>query len=188
MVDHVGTRNGDMGGPTGPFLIALQSSPIPIILINVLASGSRVAIANPSFFAMTGLAPAAVLGQPVAHAFADAASSFDIAIIESKLGAGQLATWDLLLAGSDGSRCHASALLHPLRDHAGGQRQHLLSFYPSDGADEPPRRMPVASLELYKHAPGFIAMSEGPQHHFIFANDSYRQFVGQRKLEGLSVA
>jgi len=188
MTDHVGTRNGGSGVPTRPFMVAVQSSRIPIILINVLASGSYIAIANPSFLAMTGLAPAAVLGQPVAQALADTADRSDIDIIEARLAASQPATWDLALVRSDGARCQASALLHALREQAGGQRQHLISFYPSDGGDDQPRGMPGASLELYKHAPGFIAMSKGPQHHIIFANESYRQFVGQRQLEGLPVA
>ena len=41
---------------------------------------------------------------------------------------------------------------------------------------------------LYERAPGFIATSQGPEHHITFANASYRAFVGREQLVGLPVA
>lgn len=41
---------------------------------------------------------------------------------------------------------------------------------------------------LYEKAPGFIATSEGPEHHFTFANASYKRFVGRDVLTGFTVA
>lgn len=42
--------------------------------------------------------------------------------------------------------------------------------------------------EVYEHAPGFIAMAEGPEHRFTFANAAYRQLVGRQDLIGKTVA
>ena len=42
--------------------------------------------------------------------------------------------------------------------------------------------------ELYEHAPGFIAMAEGPEHRFTFANSAYRELVGREDIIGKTVA
>lgn len=173
---------------TGPFVIALQSASIPIILINVSGEASSIAIANPSFFAMSGLSPDAVLGRSVASAFDEIADPSAVEIIDARLTAGQPSTWDMPFRRPDGSTYRANLLLHPLREHAGVQRQHMLSFYRSDDNLDPPSKKTFASPILYKHAPGFIATAEGPDHRITFANDSYKQFVGNKKLIGLTVA
>ena len=40
---------------------------------------------------------------------------------------------------------------------------------------------------LFEQAPGLIAMLEGPEHRFSFANAAYRRFVGDRELIGRTV-
>jgi PAS domain S-box-containing protein len=45
-----------------------------------------------------------------------------------------------------------------------------------------------ALREMFEMTPGFIAMSEGPEHRFTFANASYRRFVGRDDLIGKTVA
>jgi two-component system, LuxR family, sensor kinase FixL len=42
--------------------------------------------------------------------------------------------------------------------------------------------------QLYGSAPGFIALSTGPTHIFVFANASYARFVGRDNLTGRTVA
>jgi signal transduction histidine kinase len=42
--------------------------------------------------------------------------------------------------------------------------------------------------EIYEHAPGFIAMAEGPEHRFTFANAAYRELVGRTDIVGKTVA
>jgi signal transduction histidine kinase len=42
--------------------------------------------------------------------------------------------------------------------------------------------------EVYEHAPGFIAMAEGPEHRFKFANAAYRELVGREDIIGRTVA
>ena len=41
--------------------------------------------------------------------------------------------------------------------------------------------------EVYEHAPGFIAMAEGPEHRFTFANAAYRELVGREDIIGRTV-
>lgn len=40
---------------------------------------------------------------------------------------------------------------------------------------------------LFEEAPGMVAVLQGPEHVFTFANDMYRRFVGTRDLVGLKV-
>jgi two-component system, LuxR family, sensor kinase FixL len=40
----------------------------------------------------------------------------------------------------------------------------------------------------FEHAPGFIAMTEGPDHRFTFANAAYRRLIGERDVVGKRVA
>jgi PAS domain S-box-containing protein len=42
--------------------------------------------------------------------------------------------------------------------------------------------------EVYEHAPGFIAMAEGPEHRFTFANAAYRELIGREDLIGRTVS
>jgi hypothetical protein len=41
---------------------------------------------------------------------------------------------------------------------------------------------------IYMHTPDLIAMTEGPDHRIIFANQSFRHYVGNGQLDGLTVA
>lgn len=41
---------------------------------------------------------------------------------------------------------------------------------------------------LYAHAPGFLAITDGPDHRLSFANNAFKQYVGKQHLEGLTVA
>ena len=40
---------------------------------------------------------------------------------------------------------------------------------------------------LFEQAPGFIAILEGPEHRFEFANDAYSRLVGKRELIGRTI-
>ena len=42
-------------------------------------------------------------------------------------------------------------------------------------------------LQAFDQAPGFVAMSEGPEHRFTFANATYRALIGGREVVGKTV-
>jgi signal transduction histidine kinase len=47
----------------------------------------------------------------------------------------------------------------------------------------------VAMLhELFEHAPGFVALTTGPEHRFRFVNAAYRRLVGNRDIVGKTLA
>ena len=46
-----------------------------------------------------------------------------------------------------------------------------------------PMALPGA-LRAFDQAPGFVAMLEGPEHRFTFANAAYRALVGGRNVVG----
>ena len=41
---------------------------------------------------------------------------------------------------------------------------------------------------LLEQAPGFVAVLAGPEHRFVMSNAAYRRLIGERELEGKSVA
>lgn len=59
---------------------------------------------------------------------------------------------------------------------------------PSNNSDSD-AAIDVARLErMFRQAPGFRAMLEGPEHRFVFANPAYLQIIGNREVLGRSVA
>lgn len=53
------------------------------------------------------------------------------------------------------------------------------------------REMEAASLEfrrMFQQAPGFFAVTSGPQHIFAFTNDGYQRLIGGRQVIGRTVA
>lgn len=181
-------RQFDNRAASGPFVLGVQSSSIPIIFIEAVAKDKKVVMANTSFLRMTGLEHSKILGAPLASALADITDVPNLVYIAQRLADDQPGTWDIRCRKPDGSSYRASVLMHPLRDHAGSHDQHILSFYPLDDGLGISDINVEDARALYRHAPGFIATSEGPEHRITFANASYRQFVGYDNLEGRTVA
>jgi signal transduction histidine kinase len=44
-----------------------------------------------------------------------------------------------------------------------------------------------ATFRLFEQAPGFVAMTEGPDHRFTFANAAYLEMVGREQVAGMTV-
>ena len=57
----------------------------------------------------------------------------------------------------------------------------------SDPVGDGARAERVQLLQAFDQAPGFVAMSEGPEHRFTFANATYRALIGGRGMVGKTV-
>jgi len=69
-------------------------------------------------------------------------------------------------------------------DEEGIISQHYLSFLEVGGSINWLLQKPDQFNALYEHAPGFVAVLEGPEHRFAYANASYKRLVGKEQLVG----
>jgi two-component system sensor kinase FixL len=149
---------------------------------------NTILMANSSFLRMSGLDNAQIVGSPLATALAGMMDAKNIAYITKRLALNQPATWELDSICADGSTTPMCVFDFPLFTAGLPEPQHILSFHEPRKASSPSRPTAAEMQALYAHAPGFVAMSEGPDHRVIFANESYKQYVGKSDLEGLTVA
>lgn len=188
MTDPIQRQNTSAGLMTRPSFIGIQSSSIPIIFLDVIGDANAIVMANASFLRMSMLEHSKVSGASIADALSEITDPTNADYLTRRLMEHQPGTWELTCKRADGTSYVTSVLMHPLREQVGLHRQHILSFYLLSGHLERTGKTAIETYALYRHAPGFIATSEGPEHRITFANDSYHQFIGYENLEGLTVA
>ena len=173
---------------SGPFVVAAETTRMPMIFTDAQSEANLVAFANDSFLALTGFTRDAILSQALSVILGDMTDSEGSTSIQDALIAGSEGTWEMSCRRSDGTTLPASVFLSPVRDEAGTVRQNFLSFIPLGDRYIQLLKQENDFRALYETAPGFIATAEGPDHRFTFANASYKKFVGRADLEGLTVA
>ena len=171
----------------GRFVLGAQSSPVPILLIDRPACNT-ILMANSSFLRMSGLDDSQIVGSPLATALAGMMDAQNIEYVTKRLALNQPATWEIDTRCADGSINSVSVFDFPLFTDGLPEPQHILSFHEPRKAAPPSRPTEAEMQSLYAHAPGFIAITEGADHRVIFTNESFRQYVGKRQMEGLTVA
>lgn len=169
------------------FVLGAQSSPVPILLIEGMSS-YNILTANSSFLGMIGKEDCQIIGQPLAAALAELMDAQNINYVLERLSLNQPGTWDIETSHPDGSTALISIFDCPISVAGSPQPQHILSFHVSKEEVKQSRPGAEELRALYLHAPGFLAITEGPEHRLTFANDSFKQYVGTRQLEGLTVA
>ncbi len=159
---------------------------MPMVFTNALEAGHPVVFANNSFLNLVGHERDEVMGQPFNWLMRGA---IDPAIAESVLQQfdNSRETLDIEFRRSDGGVIWAALCINPVHDHDGVLVQHCISFIDLSAQMNRTRRERIALHVLYQQTPGFIALTEGPDHRFTFANLAYQKLVGPRDLLGLSV-
>lgn len=170
----------------GPFVVAAQHTRIPMIFTDATAPENQIAYVNASFLELTGYSESDVLGLPFECLLAyerDRAKYTPPVIAELPRNA-----LDLCCLRQDRTRFDAAVLVSPVCDQDGTLQQYFVSFV--DLTEHLAKRVKdrLREAEIYQHAPGFIAFSEGPEHRFAFANTAYETLVGRRGLVGQRVA
>jgi two-component system sensor kinase FixL len=171
----------------GPFVVAAETTRMPMVFVNAKESGEPIVFANDSFLALTGYGRDEVLGRPfrfmVAHP-RDPATRSELEKLFTGLE-GDLSPIECLR--NDGTTFLAAIYWSPVRDRDGEVVQHFASFVDLSGHIQRSRRDALALHTLYQNTPGFIATTEGPDHRFTFANAAYVRLLGHRKVLGRTV-
>lgn len=172
----------------GPCAAAVETSLMAMLIIDSGFSTFPIIYANAAFLTLTGFARAAVAGMPVNVILSNDAAPDIVALIQEAVSADSAGTWQAQCQCADKSEFRAAVYLSPLRGNGGLAKKALLSIVRCGDCDKTTLSHQNPLYALYEKAPGFIATSEGPDHHFTFVNASYKRFVGRDALIGFTVA
>jgi two-component system sensor kinase FixL len=172
----------------GPFVVAAETTRMPMIFTDGQESDNPIVFANDAFLALTGFISEEILGKPLKFLLGDVTDSGTVSSIRSAIALGESGTWEMQCRRSDKSEFLASVFLCPVRDKNEIVQQNFLCLVELGGHIERLLNQRNEFHALYEQAPGFIATVEGPDHRFTFANASYKRFVGREHLQGKTVA
>lgn len=181
-------QNTDAGQFPATPVMGVQTSGIPIVFVDGAGHDQTVMMANASFVRLSGLNESKVLQKPLAAALTKITVPANIAFIGEILALNQPGTLEIECRRANGAPYLMSVFHYPLRGSVDAPVQHILTFHKPNVQAVPYTPSTQETRMLYKHAPGFIATTEGAEHLLTFANDSFRQFTGYYRLEGLTVA
>lgn len=171
----------------GRVVLGVQTSPLPVLIVE--GTGQNVILmANSSFLRMSGLADSQIVGNTLDKILSAVMAPENIEFVKERLQGDKPATWKINIQRPDGSAQTMCIFDYPLSIAGEAAPHHLLTFFlPNEVAAH---SIPTSAemQALYVHAPGFIAITEGPDHRFTFANESFKQYVGKGQLIGLPVA
>ncbi|MBG6117702.1 MULTISPECIES: ATP-binding protein [unclassified Sphingobium] len=172
----------------GPFVVAAETTRMAMIFTDALIEGHPIVFANDSFLALTGFDRATLLGKGIGFVLQQLADHNTLSSIKHALNSGTDGTWEAKCHCADGNEYLATVFLSPVRGNQGAIIQHFWSFVEVSGRIDRLLRQRGLFDKIYEQAPGFIATSEGKDHRFTFANESYRHLVGRDELVGYTVA
>lgn len=160
----------------GPFVVAAETTRMPMIFTDGQDPHNPVVFANDAFLALTGFARPAILGEQLGKLLSQATDAGTLASIMSIIAQGGCGNWEVQCQRADKSHFLAAVFLSSVRDKDHVVRQNFLSFVELGGNVERLLSQRNELFALYEKAPGFIAITEGPEHRFTFANASYKKF------------
>ncbi len=169
----------------GPFVVAAETTRMPMIFVRADDDERSIVFANDSFLSLTGFSRAHVLGEPFSILFATDGTAQELVSAASTGGHSEL---QKLCVRADGSSFTAAILMSEVVDDQGRTKQYFASFVDLDTHIDVLKTAQTRTNILYQNAPGFIAISRGQDHRFAFANKAYIELVGDRRLDGRTVA
>ncbi len=168
----------------GPFVVAVESTRMPMIFTDRLETDNPVVFANNAALTLTGYNEAGILGRPLCDLLGGMADPSKAASLIAAMTAGGAGCWEMECRRADQSTFRAQVLLRPVRDENQVVRQNFLSFIEHDGPEHPLVSQLSDTYSVYENAPGFVAVLEGPDHQFTFANAAFKRFFGHDELIG----
>ncbi len=172
---------------TDPFVVAAQTTRMPMIFTEARDGLMSVVFANESFLKLVSRSRDSVCGRPLEVFLAETLDRASFALVKLALAVGREGEWDLPCRSADGTVFWAKVFASPVRDNQGKLTHNFLSFVRLDRKGEEELETRDELTALYELAPGFIAISKGPNHLITFANASYKRFVNTTDLVGLTV-
>ena len=170
----------------GPFVVAAQATRMPMVFTNAGEAGHPIIFANDSFLKLVGYQRDEVIGQPFNFLVLGRVEPATLELIRRQFEH-RCETLDVEIRRADGGQVWAALCVDPVHDHDGEVVQHCISFVDLSAQMKRMRRERAALHALYEHTPGFIALTEGPEHRFAFANAAYQKLIGPRDYLGLAV-
>ena len=176
----------DFRDALGPFVVAAEASRMAMVFTNAGVAEHPIVFANDSFLKLVGYRRKELIGQPFNILMHGAVEPDTLELIRQQFEH-SFDTIDVELRRGDGGQVWVALCVNPVHDHAGDVVQHCVSFVDLSAQMKRIRRERAALHALYEHTPGFIALTEGSDHRFTFANAAYQKLVGPRELLGLPV-
>lgn len=172
----------------GQLVNALETTRMATAFTDALASDDRIIFVNDAFLALTGFTREEILGTPIRLVLGKIADARTLSEIEQATDLGFNETWKMPCRRADKSEFLATVFLSPVRDARGIVQFYFLTLVNPDGLTGHPLTEQQELHAIYENAPGFIALTEGPEHRFTDANASYKKLVGRMPLTGLKVS
>ena len=179
-------RVDDFRQALGPFVVAAEATRMPIVFTNAAVAEHPIVFANDSFLKLIGYQREQVIGQPFNFLMHGAVEPDALELIRQQFEHSS-ETIDVEFQRADGGLVWVALCINPVYDDKGEVVQHCISFVDLSAQMKRMRRERAALHVLYEHTPGFIALTEGPEHQFTFANAAYHKLVGPRNLLGRPV-
>jgi PAS domain S-box-containing protein len=171
----------------GLFVTAVETTRMPMVFTDGQDAQHPIIYANDAFLALTGYTRAALLGAPISRLVGESADCAAAASIAAALAVGMSGKWVLAFHGADDRVFPASVTTHPARDADQNVRYNCLSLFEVRRMSDVAGRRSFSDIARYDHMPGFISLTEGPDHRFTYANLAYKRLVGQPSLVGRTV-
>jgi PAS domain S-box-containing protein len=112
----------------GPFVVAAETTRMPMVFADAKQDGKPIIFANDSFLALTGYSREEVLGQNFNFLMARGADAEAVARIEAAFESSPDDDPEIRYRRNDGSVFWASVFVSPVRDDGGDVVQHFASF------------------------------------------------------------
>lgn len=121
---EVDSRRRDLG----PFVVAAESTRMPMVFTNAREPGNRIIFANDSFLALTGYARDEILGQTFEFLLAPVCGEDHRPRVAAAFSGSGEDLLELPLHRKDGGLFWAAVFISPVRDEADITVQHFASF------------------------------------------------------------
>jgi PAS domain S-box-containing protein len=118
----------DFEDDLGPFVVAAETTRMPMVFTNAKARNNPIIFANDSILALTGYSRDEMLAQSLDFLAASGTDPEAMAAINAAFEAHDGGEQDISCRRKDGSVFWASVSFSPVRDHKGKIVQHFLSF------------------------------------------------------------
>lgn len=169
----------------GPFVVVADATGMPMLFTNAKSDQNDLIYVNESFLNITGYERSDALGMPFHCIFANDCDRVPEILINIAKGVTSPAV--LRCLRKDGTKFDSSVLVSPVCDNVGNLQQYFISLVDPTTPVETCVEEHLGEAELYKHAPGFIAFSHGPDHKLTFTNAALETLVGRDGLVGQRV-
>ncbi len=172
----------------GPFFGASAASQIPMLVADLIDDELIVVFVNDSFLKLTKRPRQFILDCPLENVLAQSFGPASLQSILLALAAGQAGAWILECRPLGGETFLATAFAGSVRSRNNTLSHNFISIVRQEEPADQLRTEREQNNAMYDNAPGFIAITDSPEHRFTYANASFKGFVNCPDLVGRTVA